>query len=368
MGEVPFPPNRQLCSELAIEERPPRRLIKTIKRAVEPTVPTRDVAVDDDYLPGQPWVRLRDDQETVSEFLKKETLTCDLDELAPHMWLLATQNSTHISSLTHQRVRGRQIVATEDPGLHLLWIYDRVFIKPLPEYLLSHAFWDYYLVDKASPIPLADREAILRAAKGFLRSYAFLIKSNADYLLATHDDSLGLVPKSISFPQLVGFLRCFKDIPDREVSPRYGYGGLRLTRLNFWAKVFLRRAHYFKSHGQYGAYFSQYYGPVLFVFAIVSVALGSMQVVLGVEADFDSGHEWASFAWMSRGFSVSILFVVLILALVLLGDLLFLVLREVIFTAGYRYGKKGLVAVDGGPESLRSSTKARGEAAADGNV
>jgi hypothetical protein len=43
-------------------------------------------------------------------------------------------------------MKRREIVVTEDPRLHLVWIYDRVFIKPLPKYLLSHDFWQIYLL------------------------------------------------------------------------------------------------------------------------------------------------------------------------------------------------------------------------------
>ncbi|KAL0932823.1 uncharacterized protein CTRU02_211786 [Colletotrichum truncatum] len=337
MDRAPFPKVLQLCSELSVAGQP-RRLIK-VSDSETSTTSAGKTSGTTDYFPGQPWLRLQDQQSTITQFLRKDIVTDDLDKLAPHMWLLATQRSDHVSSLTHQQVRGRKIVVTENPGLHLTWIYERVFVKPLPEYLLSHAFWDYYLVGRDSPISASDREAILRAAKGFLRSYAFLIRHKADYLLATHEDNLELVPKSISFSSLVEFLRCFEGISDAEVSPRYMYGDLRLTRVNFWAAVFLRRSRYFKSHGQYGAYFAQYYGPILFVFGGIAIALGAMQVVLAVDPGPASENEWIQFSWMSRGFSVFVLCLVLILTLAMIAELLFLVLREVIYATRHRYQK-----------------------------
>jgi hypothetical protein len=40
----------------------------------------------------------------------------------------------------------------EDPRLHLVGVYDRVFVKPLPKYLLSYDFWQIYLLNNASQI------------------------------------------------------------------------------------------------------------------------------------------------------------------------------------------------------------------------
>lgn len=42
-------------------------------------------------------------------------------------------------------LRGRSIVVTGNPELHLVWYYDRVFIKAIPEYILSATFWQHYL-------------------------------------------------------------------------------------------------------------------------------------------------------------------------------------------------------------------------------
>jgi hypothetical protein len=67
------------------------------------------------------------------------------------------------------------------------------------------------------------------------------------------------------------------------VSDRYCYGELRFSRLNFYAPIFFRRFSFEQLHGQYSDYFGRLYGPVLFVFAIVSTLLNSMQVEMAVE-------------------------------------------------------------------------------------
>ncbi|KAF2462923.1 uncharacterized protein BDR25DRAFT_308060 [Lindgomyces ingoldianus] len=59
--------------------------------------------------------------------------------MAPRLWIM------NINPLHRQRVKGREIVLTEEPRLHLVWIHDRIFAKPLPRYLLSQTFWKMFL-------------------------------------------------------------------------------------------------------------------------------------------------------------------------------------------------------------------------------
>jgi hypothetical protein len=83
-----------------------------------------------------------------------------------------------------------------------------------------------------------------------------------------------------SFCQFTSELNHFKDAV---VSGRCYFGELRLTRLNFYAPLLLRKFHFEQVHGQYGDYFARLYGPVLFVFAVVSTILNSMQVALAAD-------------------------------------------------------------------------------------
>ena len=43
---------------------------------------------------------------------------------------------------------------------------------------------------------------------------------------------------------------------DADVSSRYAYGKIRLTRLNFFAPILLRRAFFQRVQYQYAAYFA----------------------------------------------------------------------------------------------------------------
>jgi hypothetical protein len=110
-----------------------------------------------------------------------------------------------------------------------------------------------------------------------------------------------LIPKDVDWPSFCRFTSDLNDIQDSSVSRRYCFGELRLTRLNFYAPFLLRRFRFEQVHGQYGDYFARLYGPVLFVFAVVSTILNSMQVALA--ADQSLAVHWVPVWHVSRWFS-----------------------------------------------------------------
>jgi multidrug transporter EmrE-like cation transporter len=190
-----------------------------------------------------------------------------------------------------------------------------------------------------SPIPKSEREEIKRAALGFLRSYFYLVRHKSDFILAA-DDKHRLVPKHISYSDFMNFVLAFDKVEDISVAPRYNFGELRLTRLNFWSKIFLRRFTYQKIHHQYGAHFAQFYAPLLFIFGVFSVALNAMQVVLAYPTFTSLGQSWVIFANTSRDFSICTLVCVVLVALLLIGTMSAMFLREIIFALGDLYCKR----------------------------
>jgi hypothetical protein len=108
---------------------------------------------------------------------------------------MSKQDSGNISPLHRQLVKRRTIVLTEDPKLHLVWIYDRIFIKPLPRYLGSYTFWKDFLCIETGSGGRGGR--IRRAALGFLRTYCYLVKHESDLRIA-QDPSLCLLPPDIT--------------------------------------------------------------------------------------------------------------------------------------------------------------------------
>ena len=327
MDPIPFAPRDQLCHKLHITSD--QKSIQRLPRYAQPaSAPAKTTSTSKTHLPGQPRIALQDAK--IGTYLESELVKRDLDKLAPHLWLIANQDSSHVSSLTYQIVKGCEITVTERPELHLVWIHNRVFIKPIPGYLLSHAFWEFYLSGRYSPIPQPLRAKIRRAALGFLRSYSYLIQHKSDFVLAT-DDKHRLIPKRISYREFTNFIMSFAKVEDSSVAPRYSFGELRLARLNFWSKIFLRRWSYHTVYDQYRGHFAQFYAPVLFVFAVLSVALSAMQVVLAFPSSTEPSQSWITFAQISRGFSICTIIGDAIVVLLLTLTLFALLFREISF-------------------------------------
>lgn len=310
---APFRYEDELCADLILKQG---QLVSKSRRQ---------------YLPGHPLVSL--DNDVVQLFVEKELLTPLLDQMSPCLWFLAAPTSAHVSALHAQVVRGRNIVITEDPELHLVWISNRVFVKPLPAYLLSHAFWSYLVVSSKAGSEKGRRRMrqILHAALGYVRTFTYLIQHESDLRIAQRE---GLVPRELDLENWVAFIRGFKATEDLHVSGRYQYGELRLTRLNFWAKPLLRRWYFRKVYWQYTEYFAKYFAPLLFIFGMWSLVLDSMQV--GLQAR----PRWEAFGDVSAWFSVVTLIGVLVVASFLLGGFCILSGREMRYAFGQQIRKR----------------------------
>src|SRR5205814_10127221 len=167
---------------------------------------------------GYPRIALSDTV-CLTSFLRSEFCNDDLDKMSPHLWIMSTQSSANISPLHRQKVKGREIIVTEDPRLHLIWIYDRVFVKPLPLYLTSHAFWDTYLTSATSPLG-EERRRIRAAALGYLRTWVHLVRYESDFRIA-RDEKLCLIPGEVDWAKFCGFVARLESIMDSDVSDRY---------------------------------------------------------------------------------------------------------------------------------------------------
>lgn len=376
------------------------------------------------------------DSDAIPAFVTKELLTPLLDRMSPYLWLAATQSSAHVSPLHEQLVRGRSVVASENPELHLVWVEDRVFVKPMPPWLMSWAFWKAYLTlpeegrrgagsdedggrgkskgkawipqpaaltgvvstgeksegvdDQTGDADARDDEhatsALLArraAALGFMRTYFYLVRHEGDFRLA---QELHLLPTQaalsaaasphnpLTWPSFVAFISAFSPagvpphlrppggpldaqtqqpqpqpasttvpdpsptppsswscdgVSDDVVSPRYRFGQLRLTRLNLWAKAALGRWKFYKVSWQYADQFARLYAPLLFVFAIVSIALSAFQV--GAQA----APQWDAFAAAASWFSVASLAGIGAVGVGLAALLAFMLLRELAYAMGW---------------------------------
>jgi len=261
------------------------------------------------FIPSEPTIPALD-HEAVSAFLHREFACPSIQSLYPHMHWVASRDGGHIDALHHNLVKGRQIVVTEDPELHVVWYRKTIWIKPLPRCLFDQGFWESHLAESKST---TDRSSSRRDVIGFMRTYASLIQHESDFLLA---QEYRLLPKEdISYLSLRELLEPYRLKPDEAVSLRYHYGQIRLSRLN-WAtrlfqpsvrheKGFLGRLYYHQLYWDTSDFIQAYITPFVFVFATLSVILSAMQVVLAAETV--DANIWRAFARASWGFSVFVL-------------------------------------------------------------
>ncbi|KAL0937156.1 uncharacterized protein CTRU02_206887 [Colletotrichum truncatum] len=218
--------------------------------------------------------RLCDPRRDVQTFLHSDLRTPKLNKIHRYLWLAGLPRPAR--SLHRQRLLGRVIYITEIPDEHLLWHETSVFIKPLPEYLLSYEIWK----DK-----ICQSEELHRSACGLLLSYAWLVSSRIDFNIACE---IGLIPPEVKWDSWAVFIRdivnCF------DVDSRYEYGELRLSRLNSLYRLgiagfSLRNLVYGYMSGsqRYTTFFQRNFGWILAVFVYVTVVLSALQVSLATE-------------------------------------------------------------------------------------
>jgi hypothetical protein len=293
----PFPQLAQLCDDLEFISK---ELVLRNKHFRQPR------------LPGKPQIELHDTANLISHCMS-DVCTPDFDALITRRMSIRVYNEPQ-KSLSECGVICRSITITENPKLHCVWDDDRIFIKPIPLYLTSHAFWRFITVPRFEGNAQKDPVA---AANGFLRSYSKLITHPSDFEIAKKHY---LVPSYWTFDSLIIFLQHFSTLPDSAVSPRYRLGEMQLQTLNGSSFVHRGKLYYSVHRNRYNAYFNRFYGPTLFVFATFSVALSAMQVAIAVrqaeapieqqkdlpEAGFGGGlgGSWRHMGYAFRWFSI----------------------------------------------------------------
>ncbi|KAK5991869.1 hypothetical protein PT974_05256 [Cladobotryum mycophilum] len=231
------------------------------------------------------------------EFLKQELLVTDINNV--QHWLWACGRPMPPRPLHYQRLLSREIVITESPQLHLVWGDKRIFIKPLPSYLVDKAFWETHILHHDDN---PDYIKIDECARGFLFSYCALIAYESDYRIAKEK---GLLPEFVdwwTWKQLSSEI--LKNHCYDSVNQRYWYGELRLSRLN---KVYrMRRGHFFRGysrvtgHAIYGDLMRDNFTALASVLGYVVIVLTAMQVGLATTDLMDN----KAFQSVSYGFTV----------------------------------------------------------------
>ena len=202
-----------------------------------------------------------------SETLEADFSTTDLNNIHSHLWIAGSPGN--ISSLHHQRVLLRKIIPSEQARLHLVWFDRNIYVKPLPDNLLD--------INRCPDTSFDSSGSLL----GFLSSYCSLIIYPIDLAIAKESH---LISEDVTWEQWVAFREAMiLKTKDYHINKRYGYGELRLNRLDIIYRLTGRGLTYFTVHRNYKTYFTQYFSLFVTVFAFAAVILAAMQVLVAIE-------------------------------------------------------------------------------------
>ncbi|KAL5358355.1 hypothetical protein BJX96DRAFT_146391 [Aspergillus floccosus] len=281
----------------------------------------------------------------VEQFLVREFSLGKL-EVLKHLWYAGAVRSA--KPLHEQLMIGREIVITERMDLHLLWTNDRkLFVKPLPCFLLERGFWRTHLccqpgcecipparetknsnksvdsvrrwgleqnaVDKnndsstkkvLAPVECSKRK-LWKSAMGFLYSYICLVSYESDFNIASEK---GLLPRRLI--ESPSGWECWKKLASEVLSrhdrklihPRFLRAELRLARLDTlhrWTQM-PPFEPYLRHYWNYGGLFHENITFLATATVFIALVLTAMQVGLATEQLRQSKNFMAA----SYGFTV----------------------------------------------------------------
>ncbi|KAK4657142.1 hypothetical protein QC762_0042850 [Podospora pseudocomata] len=220
-------------------------------------------------------------------------------------WLWVAGRPMPPRPLHRQLLLSRELFVTEQMDMHLVWTSGRLFVKPIPRFLLDPAFWMEYLCCQSgcscSVASECNRPALQRRALGFLFSYAALISHESDFSIAQDKHLLPPEVTWLAWRHLVEQLDTERIYS--KVDVRFHYGELRLSRLN---KIYLLSQrpfllHRYMSHWQqYWAFFQDNFAWLASATIYITIALTAMQVGLATRTLADND----AFQSVSYGFTV----------------------------------------------------------------
>jgi hypothetical protein len=274
---VPFEKHLQLCKDIDYVRGPEGRSHFRAFRN----------GAGSQALPDAPRIPL-DSASKILEYCTKDLDTPDLNKMGEKLWWAGP--TPGIVSLSQQTVLERRIQITEDPAVHLLWVEGILYVKPVPSYLTSYAFWDFLMDTTNGDISDEDRTRLIATCLGFLKTYSSLIQRRSDFVLAKKHDlliSLG----NVSFEAFVAFIASFDNVPEHAISSRWRYGLIQLDALNFHSALQLRHWHLNRFEARWATYFSRFFPVLLFIFALLSVMLSAMQVIIGAKQMWETDNK-----------------------------------------------------------------------------
>ncbi|KFY37848.1 hypothetical protein V494_04617 [Pseudogymnoascus sp. VKM F-4513 (FW-928)] len=261
-------------------------------------IPEKEVLVPVVYQDRRYKCKTTESNGNYSEFLRHDLNVSRLSEVEKYLWLAGQRRAAR--PLHRQVMVERTVIVTEQADLHLTWRGSRIYIKPLPRYLLNEEFWKQNLCGDVN---------LFESAKGFLLSYIWLVFNESDFQMAIDNQNHPrLLPAGITYEEWRSFILDFMAKNDFEhmtqINPRYRFGELRLNRLNSIYRVKYGREHflrgYFYGYHEYGTFLEHNFAWIVTFFAYVAIVLTAMQVGLATNQLMGS----TAFHRASYGFTV----------------------------------------------------------------
>lgn len=241
-----------------------------------------------------------------SQFFRQEL---DMERLHRIMhWLWLCGQTVPPRPLHHQLLMDRRIVVTERLDFHLVWGNNRIFLKPLPRWLIHRDFWERHVLDEPAPISSAAAAAagsirtLRSSALGFLWSYLALIQHESDFHVA---QDARLIPGELTWKRWKLLVReVLQSRSGSELGPRVAdrfiYGELRLHRLNLiYQCLGFSVKGYVPRWSSYKAFIQDNLDVVVAGTVYLGLVLTAMQVglstaALGADASFQSASYGAT--------------------------------------------------------------------------
>jgi hypothetical protein len=209
-------------------------------------------------------------------------------------WLWVAGSTVPPQPLHIHLVMGREVIIHESMDMHLVWTTGKIFIKPLPLFLLEPTVWKEFLccqdpctcmsqvADSGETVKYCERRELYKCALGFLYSYAALIRHESDFILAKERH---LLPGHISWFNWNLFIREL-DIEHiyPGIDPRFHHRDLRLSRLNYIYYVTQGSLDgYAHRYNRYSDFFRSHLAWMTAATVYVAIVLTAMQVGLATE-------------------------------------------------------------------------------------
>ena len=251
---------------------------------------------------------------SIQRYLDWELKVPRLNEIHNHLWLAG--RPTCARPLHRQAMLGRAVTITEQVDLHMVRQESRIFVKPIPDFLMDVDFWTDYLCKD---------QDLYECACGFLLSYVWLVCSKSDLKMAQKE---GLLDLDVDWDRWRAFTRAILSSLDTTslegVNKRYHFGELRLSRLN-WIYRFLSKnpslvrvvRGYMYGYNQSSDLLQRNFAWVFIAFVYISIVLTAMQVGLAT----DRLRRSVMFQSASYGFTVFAILTPLVIIIIFLLDL-----------------------------------------------